>query len=47
MSIELPQIIARRRQVYTLDEVPDDLAALVRTSSAPADAAAFDDEVAA
>ena len=33
--------------VDELDEVPDDLAALVRTSSAPADAATFDDEVAA
>lgn len=45
MSTELPQPDAERRQVHTLDDVPDDLAALVRATSAPADAAVFDDEV--
>lgn len=45
MDTESPQPNMRRRQVYTLEDVPDDLASLVHTASAPVDAAAFDDEV--
>lgn len=45
MSIELPLPGAGLCGIYTLGDVPDDLAAQVRTTSAPVDDAAFDDEV--
>jgi len=42
---EYLRLKSRDRQVYALGEVPDDIAEGVRAARAPAEAAAFDNEV--
>ncbi|ATY34935.1 prevent-host-death protein (plasmid) [Sphingomonas psychrotolerans] len=42
---EYLRLKSRDRQVYALDEVPDDIAEGVRAARAPSAAAAFDNEV--
>mgnify|MGYP001050325352 CR=1 FL=1 len=44
-AAEYQRLKRRDRQVYTLDEVPDEIADGVRAARAPAEAAAFDNEV--
>ena len=44
-AAEYQRLKSRDRQVYTLDDVPDEIADAVRTARAPAEAAAFDHEV--
>ena len=43
---EYQRLKSRDRQVYTLDNIPDEIAEGVRAARAPAEAAAFDNEVA-
>ena len=44
-AAEYQRLKKRDREVYTLDDVPDDIAEGVRTARAPAEATAFDQEV--
>lgn len=44
-AAEYQRLKRRDRQVYTLDDVPDEIANAVRTARAPVEAAAFDHEV--
>lgn len=44
-AAEYQRLKSRDRQVYTVDDVPDEIANAIRTARAPAEAAAFDHEV--
>jgi PHD/YefM family antitoxin component YafN of YafNO toxin-antitoxin module len=44
-ATEYQRLKSRDRQVYSLDDVPDEIANSVRTARAPAEAATFDHEV--
>lgn len=44
-AAEYERLKSYNRQVYTLDDVPDEIVNAVRTARAPVEAAAFDHEV--
>lgn len=44
-ATEYQRLKSRDRQVYALDDVPEEIADAVRAARAPADASAFDNEV--